>query len=124
MHGDGRQNLSTTLRVVHFRRRLLSLPLRVTLHCSWITVFSEGRLGLKICTAGFREGCMALTSSSTAARKKTTWNELVRPVHAPTLHRYRPFPFQRVQVSCSPASLILRDIRGIRQVPYFDEFGL
>ena len=57
-------------------------------------------------------------------REKTTWNELVRPLHAPTLHRCRPLPFPRVPVSCSPPSMILRDIRGIRQVPNLDKFGL
>ena len=32
-------------------------------------------------------------------RENTSWNELVRPLHGPKLHRYRPFPFPRVQVS-------------------------
>ena len=29
------------------------------------------------------------------SKEKTTWNELVRPLHAPKLHRHRPLPFPR-----------------------------
>ena len=107
-------SMSTTLRIAHFRRRLFSLPLRIL----------GGQVGPEDMYSRVSRGLYGSHIVGHCRRENTTWNELVRPLHAPMLHRHRPLSLPRIQVSCLLASMVLQDIRGIRQVPNFDEFGL